>query len=288
MRPARPWPLSSLAALFALLIGLSACSTLQIGYRNADTWLVWRGNQYFDFEGEARADFERRVQRFLGWHRKVALPQYARLGEDMAARFARGLSQADLNWGYDVFQTQLREGLHAATGELGDLLDGLSAAQIETFEKRLAKENSDYAKEYRLGASPEERRARRLKRNVERLEDWFGPLTDEQLARVRLYSARAPLDDMLRDRERKRMQKELLAMLRARETKHKLRQWAVNWNQNREPEFEAARQKNLQEYFSMMLELDKMLDAEQRARAVKRMRSFVQDFVMLAADGGLR
>lgn len=278
---------AGLAAL-ALLIGLSGCSALQLGYRNADTMLHWRGGQYFDFEGEARAEYERRVQRFLAWHRREALPQYARLAENMAARIARGLSQADLVWGYDAFQSQLRQSLSAGGAEIGELLDGLSAQQMQTFEKRLAKENRDYARKYSIGGTAEERRALRVKRNVERLEDWYGDLNEEQLERVKLYSARAPLDDALRERERKRMQNELLAMLRAKESKQRLRQWAIDWERNRAADFEAARKQNLQEYFGMVLDLDKTLSTEQRARAVKRLRGYAQDFLTFAADGGAR
>jgi len=277
-----------LVAALAILIALSGCSAIQLGYRNADTLLYWRGGQYFDFEGEPRFEYERRVQRFLAWHRRVALPQYTRLAEDAATRLARGLSQADLVWGYDSFQVQLQQSLHAGTGEIGDLLDALTPAQIETFEKRLAKENRDYAREYRLGAAPEERRAMRIKRNVERLEDWFGTLTEEQIERVKLYSARAPLDDALRDRDRKRMQQELLAMLRARESKARLREWAAKWDRNRDAEFDFARNQNLQEYFAMLLDIDRTLSAEQRIRAVKRLRGFAEDFTALAVDGGTK
>ena len=64
-----------LLAMLAIFIGLSGCSAIQLGYRNADTLLYWRGGQYFDFDGEMRFEYERRVQRFLTWHRRSALPQ---------------------------------------------------------------------------------------------------------------------------------------------------------------------------------------------------------------------
>ncbi len=125
-----------------------------------------------------------------------------------------------------------------------------------------------------------------MKRNIERLEDWFGPLTDPQVERVALYSERAPLDDELRFRDRKRMQKELLAMLRAREARAKLVQWAVAWDENRDPAYESLRKENLSEYYAMLLDLDKTLGTEQRARAVKRLRGFAGDFAALAAAAG--
>ena len=277
------WPPPRLLLLGAFFIALSGCTALQLGYNNADYLLHWRGAQYFGFEDAQKAEFERRVQRFLAWHRKSKVPRYARYAEDLANRLSRGVSQADLVWGYDAFQTYLRQSLKAGTGEIAELLDGLTPEQLARFRERLDKENRDFAKEYRLAETPEERRERRVKRNLERLEDWFGPLTDAQAERVALYSRRAPLDDELRLRDRKRLQGELLAMLKAREARTKLVPWAVAWDQNRDPAFEAMRKDNLQEYYRMLLDLDKTLTSEQRGKAVRRLRGFAGDFTALAA-----
>ena len=281
MRPAA-WRAGVLWLAAAGLAVLAGCSALQLSYNNADTLLHYRGGKYFGFEDAQKAEFERRVQRFLGWHRKSELPQYARFTNELADRLSRGVSQADLVWGYDSFQTYLRQSLRAGSGEISEMLDALSPAQVERFKERLDKENLDFAKEYGLREAPEERRARRVKRNIERLEDWFGSLTDAQAERVAAYSKRAPLDDELRDRDRKRMQRELLAMIRAKEAGKRLVQWAVAWERNRDPAFEAARKSNLQEFYAMLLDLDKTLTPEQRARAVKRLRGFAGDFLALA------
>ena len=272
----------------AFLVAISGCSTLQLGYNNADTLIHWRGGRYFGFEDEQKVEFERRVQRFLAWHRKNELPHYARLTHDLADRLAKGLSQADLVWGYDAFQRHLRQAMVAGSGEMSELLDALSGAQIERFRERLEKESRDFAKEHGLREAPEERRAKRVKRNVERMEDWFGSLTEAQVERVVLYSKRAPLDDELRDRDRRRMQREILAMVKAKQARKHLAQWADAWEQNRDPAYEAARKANLQEFYAMLLDLDKTLSTEQRARAVKRLRGFAGDFVTRAAAQGAR
>lgn len=266
-----------------LLAVLCACSALQLGYNHADTMIHWRAGKYFDFEGAQKAEFERRVQHFTVWHRRTALPQYARLAHEMGDRVARGLSQADLVWGYDSFQSQLRQSIGTGSAQLGDLLDALSPAQAERFRARLDEENRERAREYGLDDPPEERREKRVKRNVERLEDWFGTLSEKQVERVRLYSARAPLDGMLRDLDRKRLQRELLAMVRDRQARARLVQWAVAWDRNRDPAYSAALEANLQEYFRMLLDLDKTLSAAQRDRAVQRLRAFAGDFTALAA-----
>ena len=134
-----------------------------------------------------------------------------------------------------------------------------------------------------MGETPDERREIRVKRNIKRLVDWFGSLSDAQVERVALYSRRAPLDDELRLRDRKRLQKELVAMLKQKEARRKLVPWAVAWDQNRDPAFEALRKENLQEFYAMLLDLDKTLTPEQRGKAVRRLRGFAGDFTALAA-----
>lgn len=279
-----PWrTVARWVVVVAGLAVLAGCTALQLGYNNADSLIHWRSGRYFGFEGEQKADFERRVQKFLAWHRKAELPKYAVLANGLGDRLGRGVTLADLEWGYDSFQALLRQTLRAAALESGDLLDTLNAAQVERFQARLAKENRDFAKDHGLAESLEARRAKRVKRNVDRMEEWFGPLTDAQVERIRQYSARAPLDDILRDQDRKRMQRELVGMINAKETRRKLEAWAIVWDQNRDPEYETLRKQNLREYFSMLIDLDKTLSAEQRNRAVQRLRGFAGDFMVLVA-----
>lgn len=266
-----------------LSVVLAACSVLTLGYNNADTLIQWRAAKYFDFEDAQKAEFERRVRLFLAWHRRTALPQYASLAHEMGDRIARGLAQDDLIWGYDAFRTQLRQSVQAGSEQMGDLLDALSPAQVDRFRLRLDEENRAYAKEYGLHASAQVRREKRTKRNVERLEDWVGPLTEAQVRRVEMYSARAPLDGQWRVHDRRRLQHELLAMVGERNARAMLAKWAVGWDRNREPAYADALNANLQEYFRMMLDLDDTLSSAQRDRAVRRMRAFAGEFTALAA-----
>ncbi len=270
-------------AVLALALLLGGCSAIKLAYDNADFLLNWRGGQYFDFQGEAKEEYGRRVQRFLAWHRRSALPQYAAIAEEAAARLARGLTQADLVWGYDSFQGQVREGLRMASAEAAELLDGLDPAQIAGLERRLEEDNRKFARDYGLAKPAAERRKRRVERNVERLDDWLGTVSEAQLERVRLYAQRAPLDEEGRDQERRRLQREFVLMLRERQARTGLAEWAAAWERNREPGYGKARLAHRAEYQEMLLDLDRMLSAAQRAHVVKRLRDFAADFRLMAA-----
>lgn len=271
-----------IAALAAFLL-LSACSTVQLGYNSADALLRWRGNQYFDFQGEQSEIYAQKVERFMRWHRTHALPEYVKVADDAARRIERGLSRADLEWGYESARQHVKTALRVGAGEVADLLDQLGPAQFDNLERRLARDNRDFAKE-QLEGTPEERRRKRVKRTVERLEDWVGDLSGAQIERVRLYSARAPLVGDFRDQERRQLQRGLVAMLRSREAGARLADFAVHWDRNRTPEFDRANRAHTEEAFSLIIDLDRTLTQGQREKAAHRMRTLASDFAELARN----
>ena len=268
------------AVLLAVL--LCGCSATEFAYNHADTWLRWQGGRYVELDGAQAEEFDRRLEAFLAWHRAQALPQYARLAAEAGARLERGAARADLVWGYDAIWQQSRQGLRRAGAELGDFADRLTPAQIGQIERRFAKLNRSYVREW-VEAAPGELRDRRAKRMVRTLEQWLGELSDAQRERVRQFNESVPLNGELRDRERRRLQAELLAMLRARQAAARLPDWAAQWDRGREPEFAAASGAYMVGFFDMLAQLEASLSARQRLHAVARLRGYARDFGHLAA-----
>lgn len=270
------------AACLALL--LAGCSATELAYNNADKLIRWQAGRYLDLKNAQSAEFDARLGTFLAWHRSEALPQYARLATEAGARLERGASLADMVWGYDAIRQQAREGLRRAGAETGDFLDRLSPAQIETLEQRLAEDNAKFAREF-LEGTPEEIRARRLKRLTHTLEDWLGELSDAQRSRIRQFNEGAPLTGALRDAERRRRQAEFLAMLRAQQSARLLADWAADWDRGRDPALARANRELTEGLLAMLADLERSLSARQRAVAVARLREYARDFQLLAAAG---
>jgi len=268
---------AKMVLVFLCLALLQGCSVSRLAYDNADVFLRWQANNYFDFQGEQTEELDRRLAAFLAWHRTKALPQYSPLGEEAAARVLRGIKREDLEWSYDAVRVQIREALGAAAEAAAGLLDGLSPEQIGHLEQRLAEENRKFAKEQMQGTIVE-RHERRVKRNLDRLEEWFGPLSEVQAERVRRYGARAPFSAELRDRDRKRRQAEFVAMLRAREAKRRLAPWAQDWEAGRAPAYAEASRATHAEYVDLLLDLDRTLSIGQREHAAARLRRYASLF----------
>ena len=260
---------------------LCGCSTVRFAYENADTYLRWKAGSYLDLSGDDAEELDDRIDDFHAWHRKNELPKYVKLAAEAEQRFADGLSRPDLVWGYDSLRAQARESLRKGAELIAPLLDRLTPAQIGQIERRIAEENRQYYRDY-LRGSERERRRKRAKFVVDRLEDWVGKLTQAQVERVREYAERAPMVDELRDRDRRRLQKDIIAILRAREARARLAERVAHWEQGREPAYTAALDAWREQYFAMLIDIDRKLTPEQRARAVRSVRGYAADFEALA------
>jgi hypothetical protein len=273
----------TLALGLAWLLG--SCSTLRLAYENADTYLRYRANGYLDLDAKALQELDERIDEFFAWHRKNALPQYARISEEAGKRVGKGLAREDLAWGYDSLVGHARQGLRVAAERIAPLLERLTPQQLAHMEKRFDEDNRKFAKEY-LRGSEGERRQRRAKRLEDRLEEWVGKLSPAQLEKVKQFSERAPLYDELRERDRKRMQAELVDMIRKREAQKRLPDWVAHWERGHDPAHLAASERFRQEYWALLLELDKTLTPEQRSRAEANFRRYAEDFRVLARRAG--
>jgi uncharacterized protein DUF6279 len=273
--------LKILLVLAAALLA-SGCSTLRFAYENADTYLRWKAGTYVDLHGDEADELDDRIDEFHDWHRKNALPNYARLVREASLRFDDGLSRQDLDWGYDALRGQARESLRRAAELTAPMLDRLTSAQVAQVERRLADENRQFQRDY-LRGSERDRRRKRAKFVTDRLEDWVGKLSQAQIDRVREYAERMPLLDEMRDRERKRLQGEVLAVIRARQARARLPELIANWERGRDPAYAKAQEAWRDQYFQLLMELDRSLSPEQRRRALGNLRRYAEDFEALAA-----
>jgi hypothetical protein len=272
------------AALVAGAV-LSGCSAVRLAYDNADTYLRWRASAYVDVQGETADELDERIDAFFDWHRAKALPNYARLSEEAAIRLGRGLSAGDLVWGYDALVAQTGEDLRAAASQVAPMLDRLTAEQVAQLERRLAEDNRKFARENLRGGEAE-RRKRRARTMQNRLEEWVGRLNQAQIERVRLYAERAPLTDEHRDRDRKRLQGEMLAMVRQREAAKRLPDLAANLMQGRDPAYLELNEAWRKEFYALLIDMDRSLTAAQRAKAVANFRRYAEDFAALSSQSG--
>ena len=162
------------------------------------------------------------------------------------------------------------------------MLDRLTPEQIAQIERRLADENRQFQRDF-LRGSERDRRRKRAKFVTDRLEDWVGKLSQAQTERVREYAERMPLLDELRAADRRRLQREVLGVIRARQARERLPEVIANWERGRDPAYLKALDAWREQYFNLLTDIDRSLSPEQRRRALGQMQRYAEDFEALAA-----
>jgi hypothetical protein len=267
----------------ALAATLCGCSSLRFAYENADTYARWRLGSYLNVQGEDADWLDERVDEFHAWHRANELPKYARLAREAEGRFADGISREDFIWGYDATRQRARESLRKAAQMVAPLLDRLTPEQIRYMERRIAEENRKFRRDY-LRGTEHERRRKRAKLAVERLEDWVGKLSQAQVQRVREFADRAPLLDELRENDRKRLQADVMQIIRAREAQKRIAARVAEWESGRDPAYATGIETWREHAFAMLADLDRSLTREQRSRIAGNLRRYAEDFEALSSQ----
>lgn len=268
--------------MLALLALAGGCSTLRFAYDNADLYVRWKIDSYVTLQGDEADELAGRIAEFHSWHRLNELPRYARLAREASPRFAGGLSRQDMIWGYDSLRARTEDSVRKAAEMLAPLLDRLTPEQVAQIERRLAEENRQFHRDHLRGAE-RERRRKREKALVDRLEDWVGKLSQAQVERVREFAERAPLLDELRDRDRKRLQGEVLAIIRAKQARKQLASRLAQRERGRDPAFVAGLETWRAQLYTLLGDVDRSLTPEQRARGVAQLRRYADEFDALAA-----
>jgi len=267
---------------------LSGCSTIKLAYNQADTLAAWMANDYFDLEPAQRDALRPVIDRFHAWHRKDQLPEYAALMEVAAQRFGTGISRADVAWAVDSIKVRYRGMVMRGHADASRVLSTLSDTQIAALRRRFDKLNREYADEYAAGASVEEQRRRRAKRTLDRIEHWTGSLSAAQEARITELSRALPLIVELRQQDRIRRQREFLALLEGRGDlaafAPRLRDWLLDWERSRSPEYEAAVARLVDASADLYVEVERLLTPEQRQRVLARIQRYAVVFRELAAE----
>ncbi|SFQ34590.1 hypothetical protein SAMN05216229_11769 [Geopseudomonas sagittaria] len=192
----------SLGLLLVLLV-LAACSRLELVYHNLDWLIPWKLDDYLSLDARQSAWLDARLDEHLRWHCRSELPRYLDWLERQRGLLAGSPDAETLKGPMGEARQLLQASLRHVTPDTARLLAGLSAAQVDELDLRLAAERARL-NEQQLGGSPEQRLQRRATRAQRRLEDWLGPLHPQQRAYLRLWAARheANVQPWLANRER--------------------------------------------------------------------------------------
>ena len=277
--PYRPHPLQWLAAgVLTVMLFVTGCA-MTFGYRHADWLIRWQLDHYLDLNSGQRRDVTNRLQALLGRHRAEALPQYEQFLKELQQRLARGLTSQDMDWmyaSYDRFRADLFERV-APDG--GIVLTTVTEKQIQTFAEVAQKEEQKAAR--RLQKPLSARLDERARTTLSLAEEWLGPLSADQAARIRQWSVALPDTQSVWWQYRHHRHQELLTLMRhrqpANEAAQALRAMFVTPEQSA-PRVYLETVKDLRAGLTtMLLGIDRMLTPVQRSKALATLQKFIDD-----------
>lgn len=205
--------LARIIGLILAAVLLQGCSAIKLVYNTSPEFGHWWIDGYVDLNDAQSQRVKDDLGRLQGWHRTTELPAYALLIEQ-----AEKLAAADVT--PDQACAVLNEGrarvariMTQAEPMLVTLGMSMDTAQLRFLEKKYAKLNTEYRKEW-LQPSPVDIQEKRFKRILERSEMIYGKLDDAQRDVIRKQLDQSIFDVQVAHIEQLRRQQDSFEVLR--------------------------------------------------------------------------
>jgi len=269
---------------------LGACSAIKLAYNNLPTVSYWRLDAYLDFNGAQTPKVRDELEQLLAWHRQNELPRIASLLQEAQALAPGEVTPAQVCAMTDRIRERLLAVTERAEPAGTELALSLSESQLQQLERKYAKVNAEYRKGW-LERTPAQVQEKRYDRALDRAEDFYGRLTDEQRDLLKQQAAQSVFDPRLTDAERRRRQQDALAVLRGfvagkpspAEARAALHDYIQRIAEPPPGPWRDQQQALLQEGCRNLAALHNATSASQREQAVRRLQAYQDDLRQLVA-----
>lgn len=202
------------ALLVVGLCLLQACSSVKLAYNQAPHLVMWQLQRHLNLSQTQTERVRDEVQALHAWHRAALLPQHTKLLQGLAPQLQGPVTAEQACSAYREARAQVEQIAERAIPALQRLAVGLDEAQIEHLERRFARGNAEWRKEW-LEPSPQALLEHRYDKLLSRAQTWYGRLGSPAKAALRDALARSSFDPERAYAERLRRQRDLVDTLRA-------------------------------------------------------------------------
>jgi hypothetical protein len=279
--------LQGLVVLAAVLV-FGGCTALRFTYNNANSLIRYMAWDYVELDDAQSAALQQRVAGLHEWHRANELPMYAEFIEQASARVSKGTTQKDVAWAIEAMRKTYKRMASRSAEEAAPILVTLRPEQIAALEKRLAKNDAKFVREW-LSGSAARRERHAMERMVERFEEWTGGLTKPQRDRIERFVRAHPRIQEVRLEDRRRWQKQAVGHIKefktAEELASRLASLFSQPDASRNDDYTRETHSWQNDLADLLVDLDRMLSVEQRSRVIRRMARYADDFRALSKGG---
>ncbi len=274
-------------AMGAVLLLAAACSVAGLAYNNAVPLASWYIDDYVSLDDVQQVRFRESISRLHVWHRRSELPEYSRVLEDAARKVERPVAPEDIQQLYEDGRRFANRVGEQALPDMVELLLTLSPDQVKAIEDKLQRDNEKFESE-RMRQPAARREKDRVDRYVKNLENWFGGLDAEQKGLVRTGLANIPSTDEQRLADRRRLQREFLALLRNPPPKPqfvaRLRTILFTPEVGRDPAYQATNSAWRQRSSALFASVLAKASPGQRVHLQRKLRGYASDVTALIAS----
>ena len=278
--------------MLAVSVLFSGCSiAMKIGYNQGPSLAFRWFDSYVDFDDAQSLRVRNALDDWFLWHRRTQLPDYADLlAKAQIELQASATADGMCAWSRDL-RARFDTALERATPALAEIVPTLSAQQIANIEKRYAIKNEAYRDDF-LHRDPAKRKKAAVKREIERAEDFYGRLDDAQREFVTRSMAESPWDGDMAYAERLRRQQDVLAVLRrltagpagAGEAEAEIRGFVKRLERSPHEPYRRYIARLTDFNCGFAAALHNLTTAEQKQKAVKKLKGYENDLRALAAE----
>lgn len=274
-----------------LVLALSACSALKLGYNNVQDIAYWWLDGYLDFDDAQSVRVRDDLARLHQWHRTVELPKLAQLLSRLEQQAAGDITPAQACEVITAVQERADALARQAEPAVVALARSVSPEQLRHLESRYARNDAQWRADW-IQISPAERRDKRLKLVVERSEMIYGRLEEPQRTALRAQLDASAFDVQRVFVERQRRQQDALDTLRrvnapgvtAEQARDWMRAYLERAQRSPDAGYRAYQQAMLQEGCRLFAAGHNASTPAQREVAVQRLRAYQRDLRELSTQ----
>jgi hypothetical protein len=266
-------------SLFVLLF--TGCNQIGFFYDYADWYIMYKIDSYFDIN-DAQEDFlDPKIDQLHAWHRREEIPRVITFLTQVKIEVQNGFSEKNLPWIESEYK-QMRDRVNQKIADdIATFLATLSNDQIDYFENKLEEDNKRHEdrRSNRTKRTDEEWRERRQERIIERLEDWYGDLTDHQKKTVLANVVLVRQDQTDHDEERREVQKRIIKLMRAKKTTNEIKEYISAWFMDpsifSSTNYEEEVEKRKVTWMDYWIKLNEILSQKQKQHALNKLQDYI-------------
>lgn len=280
-----------LIVVYFIFTIISGCNAVRLVYNQGDTLTYWWLDDHIGFNSEQETFTRSSLEHLFWWHRTEQLQAISITLDKAQQKLQKPTSKQEImaltndlkKHGYSIFDQIIPDA--------AKLVISLQPGQIDSIEKRFAKNNEKFRKEF-LPDNKDKQVKIRADKVIDRTEWLFGALSKEQEKRIREFLIQHPVDMEMVYKERLRRQSDLIQICKEVNQK-KLNQKATeSLLKDYMKFFEAGRTKDQQVFNKNWMEtgaevtsfITQVMNDEQRQYAFERIGGWLGDIGELIRD----